>query len=1041
MKFKINFKSNTFVLRIAVYALAILYVFFMLYAREKRDIKRTADLYAREYAMLIQEKLNSSIKITRTIGHSFESYQSMEEKSRRPAFDAFLQNEIAKNEDYVALWTLWEPNSLDKLDTSYAGKPGNTHSGNFAPVYYKRNGIMLHQNGDESALSTSELYELPKRSREETVFKPSNTFIGGSSEKIQTASVVYPIIRNGSFQGVVSADIDLKPLLETINSFHPYNNSYAFLFSDDGTIFAHQEIKYIGKSIENVGFEEQEKVKILDKIKNGEPFASNFTDEDKNISNFTSFAPIALGKTSSNWGIAIIIPRKSVFIQTIQNWYILLITSILGFVVLFYLSRKMSSENKLPLIETTRVLGAMSLGDLNVAKINEATRQNENTEIGEIAKSVNKLINGLNNTTNFANEIGKGNLDAHFELLSEKDILGKSLLDMRESLQAAKQHESERKVEDEKRNWATNGIAKFSEILRQNNDNIKELSYHIISNLVDYLGANQGGLFLVNDEEENDQFIELEASCAFSRRKFHQKRFEPGEGLIGRCILEQKIIFMKDIPNEYIEITSGLGGANPSCLLLVPLKLNDKTYGVLEIASFKEIEQYQIEFVEKLGETIASTISNVRINVSTSALLEKFQQQAEEMKAQEEELRQNLEELQSTQEEMERIKQEELQKTKGMMKTIEDNQRLLQDIIEKIPANVFLKDENGIFLIANSAVAEKANTTIDHLIGTSDFDHYPQADAQKYRNKELEIMAKGEESFIEENTLNGKTRYVRSTKSPFFISTSGKTGLLGFQIDVTDLKSLEKELSVQNEELQKSQDSYLKEKYLIDALMNNIPDSIYFKDLDSRFIRVSKYQQNKFNQGVEIIGKTDFDLFSNEHSQQAFNDEQRIIKTGEPIIDLVEKETFEDGRVEWVSTTKMPLKDTEGKTIGTFGVSRNITSSKKLELLAKQHADILEVLINSLPVIVYETDYMGNITEFKGKGLKSIKKSEKEFKGKSIYSIYPQIDSELFKALKDKESIKFEESVENEGKTYKLQHSVFTHNVINGGLIGFAFEI
>jgi PAS domain S-box-containing protein len=123
------------------------------------------------------------------------------------------------------------------------------------------------------------------------------------------------------------------------------------------------------------------------------------------------------------------------------------------------------------------------------------------------------------------------------------------------------------------------------------------------------------------------------------------------------------------------------------------------------------------------------------------------------------------------------------------------------------------------------------------------------------------------------------------------------------------------------------------ERTLLGALLNHVPDSIYFKDLASRFIRVSAFQARKkgMSSPDELKGKTDFDFFSGEHAQQAYNDEQRIIRTGQPLINIEEKETWPDGRVTWVSTSKMPLHGPDDRIIGTFGISRDITARKETE--------------------------------------------------------------------------------------------------------------
>lgn len=309
-----------------------------------------------------------------------------------------------------------------------------------------------------------------------------------------------------------------------------------------------------------------------------------------------------------------------------------------------------------PINKTKTILLHMSKGILPKDKLKEG-----HDEVGQMSKALNGLVQGLRDITDFTAAIGKGNFDVEFKPLSEEDTLGLSLLEMREELKNAKTEEEKRQEEIQQRNWSSQGVALFSDILRKNNDNLKILSYEIISNMVRYTNSNQGGIFLVNDNDKNHIFLEMTACYAYDRQKFLQKQIEVGEGLVGRCYQEQEKIFLTDIPKDYIKITSGLGKDNPTCLLLIPLAYNNNVFGILEIASFNVFRDYEIEFIERIGENIAATISSAKANLQTVMLLEQSQQQAEEMASQEEEMRQNMEELRATQEQSAR-REEELQR-------------------------------------------------------------------------------------------------------------------------------------------------------------------------------------------------------------------------------------------------------------------------------------------------------------------------------------------------------------------------------------------
>ncbi|MEQ1798859.1 MAG: PAS domain S-box protein, partial [Lacibacter sp.] len=172
----------------------------------------------------------------------------------------------------------------------------------------------------------------------------------------------------------------------------------------------------------------------------------------------------------------------------------------------------------------------------------------------------------------------------------------------------------------------------------------------------------------------------------------------------------------------------------------------------------------------------------------------------------------------------------------------------------------------------------------------------------------------------------------------------------GYISDITERKEAEKELAY--------------EQYLMKELMDHIPDNIYFKDYESRFIRINKALTDYFEltDSQQATGKTDFDFFNNEHAVKAFNEEQEIIKTGQPL-SIEEKEVKKDGSVKWTLSNKLPLRNREGVIIGTFGISKNITERKEQELALQASQQITKDIINTIPVRVFWKDrdlkYMG----------------------------------------------------------------------------------
>ncbi|MCW3806419.1 PAS domain S-box protein [Plebeiibacterium marinum] len=386
----------------------------------------------------------------------------------------------------------------------------------------------------------------------------------------------------------------------------------------------------------------------------------------------------------------------------------------------------------------------------------------------------------------FINNLREGNLNNTDLVNDKRDQLSKSLLKLRDYLVKSKKEQEQNRIEEEQRTWVTQGLAQFGEILRRNNDNLEELAFNIISYQVNYLKINQGGFYLLNTNAKGDKYFELTACLAFDRKKFAEKVIQWEEGLIGRCAIEKDTIYLTDIPNEYITITSGLGQSNPSAILLVPLKVNDEVYGVIELASFKEFEPFEIEFVEKTAESIASTISTVQINIQTTKLLHETQIQAERMSQQEEELRQNLEEMQATQEESDRREVE----MKGILEAIDNSAISCEFAVD------------GSLISVNQLFLETFKYLPEEIEGQNLKIFAFQDDVEEL-SKILSDLQNGKnfKGRVKRRTKLGEEIFLLSTYTPVIDNNGEIVKILSLENDVTEQVGMEEQMKRSKEEL------------------------------------------------------------------------------------------------------------------------------------------------------------------------------------------------------------------------------------------------
>jgi len=264
------------------------------------------------------------------------------------------------------------------------------------------------------------------------------------------------------------------------------------------------------------------------------------------------------------------------------------------------------------------------------------------------------------------------------------------------------------KVQEQRRIWAAQGIASLGEI-RKDNGNLQEYAYQILSHLVKYVEANQGVFYMLQD----DGTLERLAAYAYGRRRFtHEKvTLATGEGIVGQSVLERQMIFMTDVPVDYIKITSGLGEATPRCLVVAPLLYREEVFGVIELASFKKLPDDTVEFIRKASETIALELSGIRAQARTRKLLEQ---------SQEEELRQSLREMQAAQRDMLRKEEElnqQLAATQKAMALVELERKKNAAILEGCMDAVISFNQQGRIEYLNKAAEEVFGQPRNAMLG------------------------------------------------------------------------------------------------------------------------------------------------------------------------------------------------------------------------------------------------------------------------------------------------------------------------------------
>ncbi len=493
--------------------------------------------------------------------------------------------------------------------------------------------------------------------------------------------------------------------------------------------------------------------------------------------------------------------------------------------------------------------------------------------------------------------------------IGEDEVLGKSLMNLRDTLKTNKEIDVKRRKEDEQRSWISEGLAKFGEILRNEINNLEALSFNTIKELTKYINAIQGGFYMLKNGDEKEKYFEMTAFFAYDRKKFTNQQVKWGDGLIGTSAEEKRLIYITDIPDDYVNVTSGLGQTNPSSVLVVPLIKEEELFGVIELASFNELKQYEIDFVKKIAENIASTLSLASINIKTSKLLEETKAQTQALASQEEEMRQNMEELQATQEEATR------QAERFVLLENTVNHTLIRAEYNK----------DGYLLYANTKFLKKLEYTRTDEVEGQHITTFIDKKDHDWFNEIWKNLSKGGrhfEGYMKHISKTGKDLWTMATYTCIRHEDNSVDKILFLALDATEQKSLS-----------------LKMEGIIDSVDRSgikleLDISGNVVDHNEAFLLIFNHDQK------DISSLTIFDLINNLELENFTAKWDTIIK-GIGFQGKFKLKTKDD-ETKWIRGAFSAVYDMYGDVEHIYFIGQDITNEIKMEIEMGEQTEILK---------------------------------------------------------------------------------------------------